>query len=822
MRSIAMRFLLPFGIVAILFSIFIFHETYVTSQDHANDLVGQQAAMAMEFNQAIREYVAETVHPFVQKVAGKNEFIPEMMAPPFVSQSVFEKVQQRFPGYVVRFASDNPRSSANRATPDEMRMIEFFRRNPQITQRTEQVQINNQRYVAQFKVRRMKAECLRCHGNPQDAPTALVKQYGATAGFYREVGDVVGLDTVAIPVETVATAMASEITWKQVVMAMWLAFLFGLIIIAFHLVVSRRLSAMARHIREIAATSEISRIAPREIEERDEIDVLRVAFDRLFEQLRVMQASLEQRVKERTADLAQANVGLKQQIAERQRAEEAMRESEEKFRSIVESSPAAMHFYRLEPDNRLILTGTNPAAERIIGNEHQRLTGKPIEEVFPNLRDTEVLEIHRKVARGDLGPQTFEMPYKDERVFGFYDVRVFRTGPGLIASIFVDITERKQAEQELRAYSHRLALATEAAVMGVWEWSVASNAVTWDDRMFEMYGLPSTEAMTYQRWTEMIHAEDVTLVERQLRRAVTEKKAGYFNFRIIRGSDSAIRHVQAAASVIVDERGQVTNVVGVNFDITARKLAEEEIRKLNLELEQRVADRTIQLAAANRELESFAYSVSHDLTAPLRGIDGWGMALLEDYSDRLDERARQYLSRIRAETQRMGQLIDDLLKLSRVTRAEMRPNPVDLTALAESIAARLQEDLPHRQLEFVIQQGLSDQGDERLLRIALNNLLGNAVKFTSKQPQARIEFGLTYVKDHPAYFVRDNGAGFDMAFAKKLFGAFQRMHKASEFPGTGIGLATVQRIIQRHGGRIWAEAHVNQGAIFYFTLDETL
>jgi PAS domain S-box-containing protein len=817
-----MRFLLPFGVVAILFSIFIFRETYVTSQHHANDLVGQQAAMAMEFNQAIREYVAETVHPFVQRVAGKNEFIPEMMAPPFVSQSVFEKVQQRFPGYIVRFASDNPRNPVNRATPDEMRMIEFFRRNPQVTQRTEPIQINRQRYVAQFKVRRMKAECLRCHGDPKDAPAPLVKQYGATAGFYHTVGDVVGLDTVAIPVETVATAMASEMTWKQAVMGMWLAFLFGLIIIAFHLVVSRRLSAMARHIREIATTSEISRITPQEMEERDEIDVLSVAFDRLFEQLRAMQASLEQRVKERTADLAQANAGLKQQIAERQRAEEAMRQSEEKFRSIVESSPAAMHFYRLQPDNRLLLTGTNPAAERIIGSEHRRLIGKSIEEVFPNLRDTEVLEIHRKVARGDLGPQTFEMPYKDERVFGFYDVRVFRTGPGLIASIFVDITERKQAEQELRAYSHRLALATEAAVMGVWEWDVANNVVTWDDRMFEMYGLASTEAMTYQRWAEMIHAEDVTQVERQLRRAVTEKKAGYFNFRIVRGSDSSVRHIQAAASVIVDEKGQVTNVVGVNFDITARKLAEEEIRKLNLELEQRVADRTIQLAAANRELESFAYSVSHDLTAPLRGIDGWGLALLEDYSDRLDERARQYLSRIRAETQRMGQLIDDLLKLSRVTRAEMRTNPVDLTALAESIATRLQEDLPHRQLEFVIQQGLSNQGDERLLRIALTNLLGNAVKFTSKKPQARIEFGLTYVKDRPAYFVRDNGAGFDMAFAKKLFGAFQRMHKASEFPGTGIGLATVQRIIQRHGGRIWAEAQVSHGATFYFTLDEAI
>ena len=318
----------------------------------------------------------------------------------------------------------------------------------------------------------------------------------------------------------------------------------------------------------------------------------------------------------------------------------------------------------------------------------------------------------------------------------------------------------------------------------------------------------------------MIHAEDLTQVERQMRRAVTEKKAGYFNFRIIRVSDGAIRHIQAAASVIADENGQVTNIVGVNFDITARKLAEEEIRKLNTELEQRVADRTIQLAAANRELESFAYSVSHDLTAPLRGIDGWSLALLEDYHDRLDERARQHLSRIRAETQRMGQLIDDLLKLSRVTRAEMRPNPMDLTGLAENIALRLQEDFPHRQLEFVIQPGLADEGDERLMRIALTNLLGNAVKFTSKRPTARIELGMTYVKDRPAYFVRDNGAGFDMAFAKKLFGAFQRMHKASEFPGTGIGLATVQRIIQRHGGRIWAEAQLNQGATFYFTLNE--
>ncbi len=400
-------------------------------------------------------------------------------------------------------------------------------------------------------------------------------------------------------------------------------------------------------------------------------------------------------------------------------------------------------------------------------------------------------------------------------------MRVFRTSPGMIASIFVDITERKQAEQELRAYSHRLAVATEAAVMGVWEWNVVTDDVTWDDRMFEIYGLPKVAPMTYPQWKQMIHPEDLPQVEHHLRRAVAEKKVGYFNFRMIRPSDGQVRHIQAAASVIADEKGQVTNVVGVSFDITSRKLAEEEIRKLNSELEQRVADRTIQLAAANRELESFAYSVSHDLTAPLRGIDGWSLALLEDYGSQLDERGRQHLGRVRAETQRMGQLIDDLLKLSRVTRAEMRWNTVDLSSLAQAIARRLQEDQSDRHLEFIIQPGLTDRGDAQLLQIAFTNLLGNAVKFTSRQPHARIEFGQTTVKDRTVYFVRDNGAGFDMAFAKKLFGAFQRMHKASEFPGTGIGLATVQRIIQRHGGRIWAEAQVDQGATFYFTIDET-
>ncbi len=271
-----------------------------------------------------------------------------------------------------------------------------------------------------------------------------------------------------------------------------------------------------------------------------------------------------------------------------------------------------------------------------------------------------------------------------------------------------------------------------------------------------------------------------------------------------------------------DERGQPIGILEINRDITERKRVEKEIQRLNQELEQRVRQRTAQLEAANTELEAFAYSVSHDLRAPLRGIDGWSLALLEDYRDQLDPQARQYLDTVRAEAQRMGRLIDDLLQLSRVTRSDMQSERVDLSALAQTVTTRLRAEQPGRQVELIIQPGLAAHGDPRLLEIVLTNLFSNAWKFTGQRPTAHIEFGRTEVKGRQAFFMCDNGVGFDMAFAQKLFGAFQRMHKLSEYPGTGIGLATVQRIVHRHGGRVWAEAQVGQGATFYFTLEEEL
>ena len=251
-----------------------------------------------------------------------------------------------------------------------------------------------------------------------------------------------------------------------------------------------------------------------------------------------------------------------------------------------------------------------------------------------------------------------------------------------------------------------------------------------------------------------------------------------------------------------------------------RAAAEERVRRLHADLERRVRERTRQLEAANKELEAFSYSVSHDLRAPLRGIDGFTKILIDECVDSLDEDAKDLLHRTRQASGRLGELIDALLSLSRISREQIHWKPVDLSALARNTAERLHDEHPERQVEVSVTDGLVAHGEARLLAIAIDNLIANAWKFTSKQERGHIEFSARLDGDRPVYFVRDDGAGFDAAFADKLFGAFQRLHGVDDFEGHGIGLATVQRIVSRHGGRVWAEGAVDVGASFYFVLGD--
>ena len=246
---------------------------------------------------------------------------------------------------------------------------------------------------------------------------------------------------------------------------------------------------------------------------------------------------------------------------------------------------------------------------------------------------------------------------------------------------------------------------------------------------------------------------------------------------------------------------------------------EEELRRLNGELEQRLEQRTHALEVANKELEAFSYSVSHDLRAPLRAINGFSRLVTEQYAGNLDEEGRDMLGRVSAGAEKMGLLIDDLLRLSRISRQAMKTERVDLSGLSRELAGELQATEPGRKAEWLIAPQVTGRGDAGLLRVVLQNLLDNAWKYSSKREAARIEFGVEVKEGRAAYFVRDNGAGFDMAHARQLFGAFQRLHTAAEFPGSGIGLATVSRIIHRHGGEVWAEGRVGEGAVFWFSLD---
>ena len=384
-----------------------------------------------------------------------------------------------------------------------------------------------------------------------------------------------------------------------------------------------------------------------------------------------------------------------------------------------------------------------------------------------------------------------------------------------LENLSVETSERSDASSgELRESEERYRAVVEQAAEGIFLVDADTRRVLEANAAYQnLLGYTSEEILRLTLYDLVPYPRKSMdcYVER-----VLERRSYVSGERRHRRKDGSLVDVEVSANLI--SYGGREALCIVVRDTTERKRAEEELHRLNEQLEHRVRQRTAQLEATNRELEAFSYSISHDLAAPLRSIDGFSQILLEDYAEVLDHEGKDYLSRVRASSQHLGQLIDALLKLSRTTRREIRRESVDLSLTAENIAQVLRISQPDRQAEFVIADGLSVDGDAWLLRIALENLLGNACKFTGKSLPARIEFGAVEHEGTLAYFVRDNGAGFDMTYADKLFGAFQRLHTFEEFPGTGRGLATVQRTVHRHGGQAWAEGRVGQGATFYFTL----
>ncbi len=367
-----------------------------------------------------------------------------------------------------------------------------------------------------------------------------------------------------------------------------------------------------------------------------------------------------------------------------------------------------------------------------------------------------------------------------------------------------DITQLKEAEAVIAAQRETFNLILEQSMAGYWDKNLENGTIYMSPTFKKMFGYEEHEiANTQNGWMDLVFEEDLASIERAREAHINSQGEIPYSIqaRFRHKNGSTVSVLRRGSVISWDENGKPLRMVGSHTDVT------------------QLVETVSKLEKSRKELESFSYSVSHDLRAPLRGIDGWSLALVEDYEEVLDERGKGYLQRVRSETQRMGQLIDDLLKLSRISRSQVVLKYVKLSEIAAEISKRIAPDYPQVNFKIKIDPFLVARADKNLMEILLTNLLSNAFKFSSKVATPEIHFGSTIMEGQKVFFVRDNGAGFNMNLSKNLFGAFQRLHKQSDFPGTGIGLVTVQRVISLHGGKVWAEAEPGKGATFYFLLN---
>ncbi|EEF60977.1 multi-sensor signal transduction histidine kinase [Pedosphaera parvula Ellin514] len=507
-------------------------------------------------------------------------------------------------------------------------------------------------------------------------------------------------------------------------------------------------------------------------------------------------------------------------VTEQAKAEEALQKSEERYRLLVEFSPCGV----LVHSGGRVIFSNSTAAKMLGAKDLQQMLGRSIRDfIHPDCWAA----VEKRIESLHAGKI---VPFLEEIWVGFdgrpVDVMVGATplvfekdfeNP-VIQVIALDISELKRSEEDLRKSEERFRLAVESVKdYAIYMLDKDGRVTSWNEGAERITGLGADEVLSkVVNHCEPDNKKAKKEAAKELERAAMEGRIQ--NEGWCQRKDGSSYYAIWTVTAVKDAADTITGFLKVARDVTERKQHEEQVARWNTELEQRVAERTAQLEAANKELEAFSYSVSHDLRAPLRHIDGFVDILQTTALEKLDEESRQHLQTIADSAKQMAKLIDDLLGFSRMSRVKMNKRQVNLATLVQDAARHLQGDMKGRAIEWAIGDLPTVEGDPEMLRQVFMNLIDNALKYSRNQKKARVEIGSFPEEDDNVVFVRDNGVGFDMRYADKLFGVFQRLHRAAEFEGTGVGLANVRRIIHRHGGRTWAEGEINAGATFYFTL----
>jgi PAS domain S-box-containing protein len=826
-KCIGAKFLLVVGAFAVVFSCFVLYRTWSQDETPARELLSRQTELALEFDLAIRDYVTEHVRPFAEKYVGFDEFHAETMSSSFVARKVFEHVRRKFPETVIKFSSANPRNPLNLAGPEELEIIRYFEENPEAEEWAGPIDLAGEPHRALFRVRRAERQCLRCHGDPQDAPQSLLEQYGAERSFHYQVGDVMALDMVAVPSSRYTSATLAATARNSLVMIVGLCVLLAAIYFAFHALVARKLAVIAKHFRDAVEQEDGSWVAPIDYRGDDEIGDLAESFNLLAGKLHRLHQSLEERVAERTSELQAA-------VAERRQTEQELLSSKTKYESLYESSHDAIMV--LTPGEGFF--AGNPSTVRLFGCKHEEefcactpagLSPEYQPDGTPSsLKAQEMMAVAMRE-----GSHFFEWTHRRLDGGEFFATvlltRLELEGNPVLQATVRDVTEQKRAEHELQKLS--VAVQQSPATVVITDLEGAIEYV--NPQFTKSTGYTAEEAIGQN--PRILKSGDMAPeTYRELWETILGGKVWRGEFHN-RKKNGELYWEAASISPIFDAAGEITHFLAVKEDVSERKWAEvalvqakQEAEAANCMLEDamRRANRLAQEAtAANTAKSEFLANMSHEIRTPMTAILGFSELLLE--TDIPDAERRLAVDTIRRNGEHLLGVINDILDISKIEAGKMAIERIacNPAALLDEVKSLMQVRADAKGLDYRVEDvgdlPRSIGTDPTRLRQILINVVGNAIKFTETGsvrltarfvdgPQPAIQFDVT-----------DTGIGMTASQAGQIFAPFVQADSstARTYGGTGLGLALSKRLARLLGGDIaLVRSKLEEGSHFRVTL----